>query len=350
MVFELSELLPTVFQFFAEALTYAPQELIIILILAVLIDLIFGEPPAAIHPVVWIGKLIGFLKEKAPKNHRKLYGILMAFIVITFSVSISFIVIGIAHLDFVPTAVGILIQAVFLKATFAIKCMVQPAKEIQQKLDNGIETVRDELKTYVSRDTSKLSKSQITSAVVESISENYVDAMLTPIFFYVVFGPLGLPAAYLFKAASTLDSMVGYKNEKYIHLGWFSAKFDDVLNWIPARLSPFIIFIGAGFSNFAVGNLEKLKPIDGVCLAFKENKTTPSPNSGWPMAAAAGALQIRFEKPNTYVIGNEYREPDGNDISRVSILIIITSIITAFFGCLAIATIGYFAPILISMI
>ena len=335
-----------VFQFLSEMLTYTPGELILILSLAVLIDLIFGEPPAAIHPVVWIGKLIGFLKEKAPASGRKLYGVLMALTVIAFAVTISLIIIGVAHLEFMPAPIGILIQAYFLKATFAVKCMVQPAKEIQQKLDNDIETVRDELKTYVSRDTSKLSKSQIISAVVESISENYVDAMLTPVFFYVVFGPLGLPAAYLFKAASTLDSMVGYKNEKYIRLGWFSAKFDDVLNWIPARISPFLIFVGAGFSNFVVGDTEKLKPIDGIRLSFKENKTTPSPNSGWPMAAAAGALQIRFEKPNTYVIGNEYREPIKRDISRVSVLIIITSILTAAVGCAGIAVIWYAASII----
>ena len=335
-----------VFQFLSEMLTYTPEELILILSLAVLIDLIFGEPPAAIHPVVWIGKLIGFLKEKAPTNGRKLYGVLMALTVIAFAVTISLIVIGAAHLEFMPAPIGILIQAYFLKATFAVKCMVQPAKEIQQKLDNDIETVRDELKTYVSRDTSKLSKSQIISAVVESISENYVDAMLTPVFFYVVFGPLGLPAAYLFKAASTLDSMVGYKNEKYIRLGWFSAKLDDVLNWIPARISPFLIFVGAGISNFVVGDTEKLKPIDGIRLSFKENKTTPSPNSGWPMAAAAGALQIRFEKPNTYVIGNEYREPIKRDISRVSVLIIITSIFTAAVGCAGIAVIWYAASII----
>lgn len=166
---------------------------------------------------------------------------------------------------------------------------------------------------------------------------------MTPVFFYIVFGPFGLPAAYLFKAASTLDSMVGYKTEKYIHLGWFSAKFDDVLNWIPARLSPIFIAAGAGVSNLMSAGLEKMKPVSGLKLAGKENKITPSPNSGWPMAAAAGALQIRFEKPDTYVIGNDFREPEPQDISRVSILIIITSVITAAAGALAIGLIWHAA-------
>lgn len=343
MVLELSTTLMPFYQYLTEAFAYTSTELILVLLLAVFIDLIFGEPPAALHPVVWIGKLIGFLKEKAPKNHRKVYGVLMALIVIGFAVLLGAAVVLISHLPFMPYAAGILIQAVFLKATFAIKCMVQPAKEIQAKLDNDIDTVRQELVTYVSRDTSQLSRSQIISAVIESISENYVDALLTPIFFYVIFGPLGIPAAYLFKAASTLDSMVGYKNEKYFHLGWFSARFDDVLNWIPARISPIIIAVGAGFSNFMTGKLEKLKPVDGLKLAWKENKITPSPNSGWPMAAAAGALQIRFEKPDTYTLGNQYREPEITDISRVSILVIITSVITAFSGCLAIGVLWYAA-------
>jgi adenosylcobinamide-phosphate synthase len=328
-------------QILSDIVSYNPLELILVLIIAVLLDIVLGEPPAAIHPVVWIGKLIGFLKEKAPATHRKIYGVFLALTVIGFSVSIAIIVLIVSHAPFMPFIIGILIQAVFLKATFAVKCMVQPAKQIQKKMVSDIETVRDELKTYVSRDTSKLTKSQIISAVTESVSENYVDAILTPIFFYIVFGPLGLIAAYLFKAASTLDSMVGYKTEKYILLGWFSAKTDDVLNWIPARISPVIIFAGAAVSNLFAGKKEKYKPVAGWKLAMAENKATPSPNSGWPMAAAAGTLGIRFEKPDTYVIGNQYRDPESIDIDRMSLLIMVTALLTAAIGCAFIGGIGY---------
>ncbi|MCL2862915.1 MAG: cobalamin biosynthesis protein [Methanimicrococcus sp.] len=338
MVIELSEL---ILNALINTFTFTSTELVLVLILAVLLDLIFGEPPAALHPVVWIGKLTGFLKERAPKNNRKLYGILMALTVIAFSVSVAFAVVFIAHLEFVPFFVGVSIQALFLKASFAIKCMVQPAGEIQKILDKDIETARQELVAYVSRDTSKLDRNQIVSAVTESISENYVDSLMSPMFFYVIFGPFGLPAAYLFKAVSTLDSMVGYKTEKYLRLGWFSAKFDDLLNWIPARLSPFFIMAGAAVSNLFKGRLEKFSPVEGLKLAFKENKATPSPNSGWPMAAAAGALRVRFEKPNTYVIGDGYRKPEPPDISRVSVLIIVTSVMTGIVSCLAISAVWY---------
>ena len=319
-----------------ETFAFTPMDLILILLLAVLIDLVFGEPPSAVHPVVWIGKLIEFLKSKAPKKHRRIYGIIMALTVIAFSVSIAAAVVLIANHEYMPYAIGILIQAFFLKATFAIKCMVQPGREIQKKLDSDIKTAREELIAYVSRDTSELSKSQIVSSVSESVSENYVDALLSPLFFFIVFGPFGLLAAYFFKAVSTLDSMVGYKTEKYIHLGWFSARFDDVLNWIPARLSPFFIAAGAVFSNPLLGGLEKMRPVDGFKLALKENKASPSPNSGWPMAAAAGTLHVRFEKPGTYVIGNQYRTPETADIERVSALIIMTSVITAVTAVLAV--------------
>ena len=333
-------------QILSNTVTYNPPELILVLVTAVLLDLILGEPPAVIHPVVWIGKLISFLKEKAPAAHRKRYGVFMTLIVMGFSVSIAAVVLAAAHAPFMPYLLGVLIQAAFLKATFAIKCMVRPAKQIQKKMEEDIGTVRDELKTYVSRDTSELTKSQIYSAVVESISENYVDAILSPIFFYVLLGPFGLLAAYFFKAASTLDSMVGYKTEKYIQLGWFAAKTDDVLNWIPARLSPVFFLASAAFSNPFAGSVEKYHPAAGWKQAMAENKTTPSPNSGWPMAAAAGTLGVRFEKPSVYVIGNQYRDPESIDIVRMSLLVIVMSLFTAASGCVFIGAIGYLIRIL----
>ncbi|MDV0447615.1 Cobalamin biosynthesis protein CobD [Methanosarcinaceae archaeon Ag5] len=320
--------------------SYSFTELICILLLAILIDLILGEPPEKIHPVVWIGTVIQFFKNRIPKNHQKFYGVVMAVTTILFAGAVAFAVVWFSHLYFLPTFVGVIIQAWFLKATFAVKCMMSPAKEMKKKLNqDDLDVVRDELKTYVSRDTSKLSKPQIMSAIIESISENYVDSILSPILFFAVFGPLGLVAAYMFKAASTLDSMVGYKTEKYINVGWFSARFDDVTNWIPARLSPIFIAAGAVFSNLAIGNgkdMEKLYAKDGFKLALAENKTTASPNSGWPMAAAAGTLHIRFEKPDNYVIGGQYREPVLRDIDRVSVLIMATSVLSGIIACLLI--------------
>lgn len=142
MVIELFQMLTPLYQYFSAAFTYAPAELILVLLLAVLIDLVFGEPPAAVHPVVWIGKLIGFLKAKAPKKHRKIYGTLMALTVICSTVLMAVLIVLAAHDSRMPYAGGIVIQAVFLKATFAIKCMVRPAEKIREKLDTDIEAAR----------------------------------------------------------------------------------------------------------------------------------------------------------------------------------------------------------------
>jgi adenosylcobinamide-phosphate synthase len=300
--------------------------LALVLLLAAGIDIIFGEPPASVHPVVWIGKLITFLKNAAPKTHRKLYGVIMALCCVFFAAILGYSVLYIAALPGMPTILALLIEAYFLKATFAINCLLSPAREIYRHLEeNRLEKVRELLPIYVSRNTSKLTRTQMSSAVIESVSENYVDGILSPVFYYALFGEFGLVAAYVFKAISTLDSMVGYKTEPYKDLGYFSAKSDDVLNWVPARIS--VIFILA--ASFLVALLPKkqgkINPFNSVRSALEDGMKTPSPNSGYPMAATAGALGVKLEKPDYYVLGASYPPTEINDIKRVSQLIAIAS-------------------------
>ncbi|HWR24747.1 MAG TPA: adenosylcobinamide-phosphate synthase CbiB, partial [Methanosarcina sp.] len=181
------------------------------------------------------------------------------------------------------------------------------------------------LPIYVSRDPSKLTKTQMSSAVIESVSENYVDGILSPIFYYAIFGGYGLVAAYVFKAISTLDSMVGYKTEPYKELGYFSAKADDVLNWIPARISVIFILAAALTLNLLPKSPGKINPFNIIKSAFEDGMKTPSPNSGYPMAATAGALGVKLEKPENYVLGASYPPTEIKDIKRVSQLIAIAS-------------------------
>jgi adenosylcobinamide-phosphate synthase len=300
--------------------------LALVLLLAAAIDVIFGEPPAAVHPVVWIGKLIGFLKNAAPKTHRKLYGGAMALCCVLFAAFLGYSVLYIAALPGIPVAFAILIEAYFLKATFAIKCLLSPAREIYKYLEeNRLEKVRELLPIYVSRNPSKLTKTQMSSAVIESVSENYVDGILSPIFYYAVFGGYGLVAAYIFKAISTLDSMVGYKTEPYKELGYFSAKSDDLLNWIPARISVIFILAAAFTLNLLPKSFGEINPFNSIKNAFEDGMKTPSPNSGYPMAATAGALGVKLEKPDYYVLGASYPPTEVEDIKRVSQLIAIAS-------------------------
>ena len=300
--------------------------LALVLLLAAVIDIFIGEPPAAIHPVVWIGKLINFLKNAAPKTHRKIYGVAMALCCVLFAALLGYSVLYIAALPGIPGILALLIEAYFLKATFAINCLLSPAREIYKYLEeNKLEKVRELLPIYVSRNTSKLTKTQMSSAVIESVSENYVDGILSPIFYYALFGEFGLVAAYVFKAISTLDSMVGYKTEPYRELGYFSAKSDDVLNWIPARISVIFILAAAFTMSLLPKKQGKINPLNSIKSAIEDGMKTPSPNSGYPMAATAGALGVKLEKPETYVLGALYPPTEVKDIKRVSQLIAIAS-------------------------
>ncbi len=300
--------------------------LAMVLLLAITIDIIFGEPPAAVHPVIWMGKLINFLKNIAPKIHRKFYGFIMVLCCVFFAASLGYFVLYIAALPGMPRILAILIEAYFLKATFAIKCLLSPAREIYKYLEeNRLEKVRELLPIYVSRNTSKLTKTQMSSAVIESVSENYVDCILSPILYYVLFGEFGLVAAYAFKAISTLDSMVGYTTKQYKELGYFSAKSDDALNWIPARISVIFILAAALIVAMLPKKQGKINPFNSIKSVLEDGMKTPSPNSGYPMAATAGALGVKLEKPDYYVLGALYPPTEIKDIKRVSQLIAIAS-------------------------
>ena len=181
---------------------------------------------------------------------------------------------------------------------------------------------------YVSRNTSQLTEEQVSSAVIETSSENFVDGILSPLFYFALFGPWGIIAAYVFKATSTLDSMVGYKDPQYLHLGWFSARFDDILNWIPARISLLPISIAAVLLSLVPAFSRSLDPVNTVRYSIKDGRKTPSPNSGYPMAAFAGAMSIRLEKPKVYVLAAENPYPKFFHIKLTRSLVLSSSLIS----------------------
>ena len=297
-------------------------DLVSILLLAVAFDILIGEPPAALHPVVWIGKFIDVLKKATPTTHRKIYGVFLATATIVFASAIGYMAMIISMHSAVPQTIGYLIAAYFLKSTFAIRSLLTPAQKIYEDIvKNDLKSARRDLPIYVSRDPSKLNTDQMSSAVIESMAENFVDGILSPIFYYLLLGPFGLVGAYVYKAVNTLDSMVGYKDDMHIELGYFSAKLDDVLNWIPARISVAFVAIAALICNTSENESRITVFIHTIKSAKVEGRNTPSPNSGYPIAAASGALGIRLEKPDTYVLGNELNQPKPKDIKRASQLI-----------------------------
>lgn len=272
-------------------------------ILAVAIDLLFGEPKAPFHPVVWIGTLIGFLDRHAPRNFKRLYGVILALFCIGTTVAVGY---GItALLNSVSPLLALLVTAYLLKSTFCLSFLWSIAGEIFSDLKAGrLDAARAKLPALVGRDVSKLNEGQLASCVIESLGESFVDGIFSPLFYFVL---LGLPGALAYRAINTLDSMVGYKGEKHIKVGWASARIDDLANFIPARLS--VLLIAAVSILFG-------SPLTPVRTALRDGRNPPSINSGYPMAAFAGGLGLRLEKLKYYVLGEGLKPCGVDDIPR----------------------------------
>jgi len=276
------------------------NEALAVFLLAAAYDILLREMPARIHPVVWIGRLISFLRLRFPAS--KIGGMALALVVIAVTVlSGHLLVRAVGYLPLLP----LLLSAFLLKSTFSMRCLLQVSSDIGRAIEEDMDRARSMLPALVGRDTASLSQGQASSAVIESLSENYVDGILSPIFYYVLFSPLGLglEAALAFKAVSTMDSMVGYKTEGLRELGFAGARADDLLNFIPARLSIFSIALARPLQAGAA-----------LAAAIRFHGPPPSPNSGWPMAACGGALGLRLEKPGSYVLLDEGEEPQTSDV------------------------------------
>ncbi len=282
-----------------------------VLLLALFLDIIFGEPPAFMHPVVWMGNLINFFVGRAPVQPRKLYGFFMA----VFCTGTALLT-GIMIASSGNGLLNLIIAAFFLKSTFSIRMLLVSALSVKKDLDEGnIEKVRTDLKTFVGRDTSTLNVQHSASAVIESLAESFVDGILSPLFYFLLFG---LPGALTYRMINTLDSMVGYRKEPFIELGYASARLDDIANWIPARLSPLFIFTASIFFG---------SPINSVRTCIRDHGKTASPNSGWSMSAVSGSLGVRLEKVGYHVLGEKFGEPQPLHISRAGSIVGFSSLI-----------------------
>lgn len=265
-------------------------------IVALLIDRFVGEPPNALHPVVWMGKVISFFDRRISRGHprrERSLGIMMATTVILL---FSFLVLLLMALvrDFLGLLAWAILGGILLKTMFAMAAMGKHTEPVREALLAGdLELGRGKAAMMVSRDVSQLDKEHVISCAAESAAENTVDSIFSPLFY---FGLLGLPAAVAYRASNTLDAMVGYLNDRYRHVGWFSAKLDDCTNFVMARAAvPFILL-----ALFILGKDWRA----GWNASKKYHDQTLSPNKGWHMSAFAGGLGIRFEKIGWYVMGD----------------------------------------------
>ena len=270
-----------------------------VLAAALLLDACAGEFPNAVHPVVWMGNTISFLTRLAPANGKWkqfLFGMIIAtFVPLLFAGGTLALMYALR-----PWPVLQLIVAFpILKATFALRALGKAAALMRTALEEGkLDCARFELRNLCSRDSSNLAAGQLVAATIESVAENLSDSVVAPLFYYIL---LGLPGAVFYRAVNTLDSMIGYHG-KYEYLGKASARFDDVLNYIPARLTAALILLGGAFSGQDV----RL----GLRTLARDGALTESPNAGRPMAAMAGLLHVELEKVGHYKLGNAL-EPLG---------------------------------------
>ena len=275
---------------------------IVIVGFALLLDFLIGDPKTKYHPTAWIGKLIAvlvpFSRNNSPK--KELFGgILIVFTVVvivsTLLVALDF-GINLLTIDIVSLVVSIVVGSILLKTTIAIRGMQKHALSVVDALEkDDLDSARNHLSMIVKRNTKNLDKNHISSAVLESVSENTVDGVTGPLFYYAVFG---LPGAFVYRAINTIDSMIGYKTSLFRNIGWFGANCDTILNYIPSRLTGLVMILSA----LILGYNWK----ESFYIMKRDGRKLESPNAGFPIAALAGALGTKLEKINYYAVG------DGN--------------------------------------
>lgn len=298
---------------------------VLISIFAYFMDLIVGDPYGFPHPVIYIGKLISLLERnlRKLKINMKLAGALLCLILMS---SVALITYSICKLASVNIYLYIFVSAVIVCTCFSTKCLADEGKKIYDSFEeNNIELSRKQLSYIVGRDTSALDEPDIIRATVETIAENTVDGTISPMFYAFIGGPI---LAILYKAVNTMDSMIGYKNERYIDFGMTAARLDDIFNYIPARIS----LIGFTMASFILRYDYK----SCIKIAIRDRKNHTSPNCAYPEAAVAGALGIELGGTNIYfgqkvykpTIGEKKRKIVKEDILKTNRLLYLSTFLT----------------------
>ncbi len=294
-------------------------ESIMIIVFALTLDFVVGDPKSKHHPTAWIGSLIAQLTPNA-KKLGKLGGFLLVLavtaVVLTLLVVLD-IGINFISVNYIELIISIIAGSILLKTTIAIRGMEKHALAVVESIDqDNLDAARDKLALIVKRNTKELDKNHILSGVLESVSENTVDGITGPLFYFALFG---LPGAFVYRIINTIDSMIGYKNSIFQNVGWFGANCDKILNYIPARLTAFVMVLSAVIVGADWKNSYQIMKRDGT--------KTESLNAGYPMAALAGALQTKFEKIDHYSLGEGSFELTKHHIKSAIILMKMTSII-----------------------
>ena len=290
------------------------------------LDLIIGDPEGWTHPVIWIGKWISFVEKRLRKRGRNLRRSALVLTASTVLIAMAATAAMLGILALIHQAALFIGMCIISWWCLSAKCLAMEAKGVYRALGVSVEKGRTQVARIVGRDTTELSEEEIVCATVETVAENTTDGVISPMLYLAIGGPV---LAMGFKAASTLDSMVGYLNEKYRDIGWSSAKLDDVLNYIPARICGWLMCIGAFFV--------KLDGKNAIRIMKRDHANHLSPNCAWSESAAAGAMHIQLGGTHTYfgkvvekpTIGDDDRQVEKQDILRANCLLYISSTLMA---------------------
>lgn len=305
-------------------------------IMGFVLDMILGDPYCLPHPVRLIGKMISVLENRLiikqdniqNNNQRNLHkGALLVFIVCAVTLIITSGILVLAY--YIDSGVGVVIESVMTYQILATKCLKVESMKVYSSLKNeGLVAARKSVSMIVGRDTQVLDEKGVIKAAVETVAENTSDGSIAPMLYTAIGGPI---LGFLYKAVNTMDSMIGYKNDKYMYFGRVAAKLDDIFNYIPSRISAYLMI----FAAFAGG-----KDFDGK-MAYKiykrDNRKHASPNSAQTESVCAGALGIQLAGDASYFgkivkkyyIGDATRDIECEDIKRVNHLMYLTVLICA---------------------
>ena len=300
--------------------------LLTIMIFSLAFDLIVGEFPARIHPVVLVGGIINFFKDRLIKYNSRTAGLFLTICVIAFGSLIMLVPLLIFKMfifNDIMEYVFKLVALLLLSSCFSVKLLLSSAREVEDDLKRGnLKVARERVSYLVSRKTSELSKEHVISATIETLTENIPDSYVSTMFYYVLFGVIAyfigfndfdaviiaILAAFIHRIIDTLDSMVGYETDELINIGYVPAKLDDIVNYIPARFSGALIVV----ASLAMG----LNWRNSYFIMRRDARAGPSPNSGYTMSAVAGALNIQLEKENVYTLGDPIHKIETECIEK----------------------------------
>ena len=275
-----------------------------------LLDLLFGDPQRLPHPVVWFGRMISFGEHRlntphtsSDSQHRKAKGAVMAVTLIVAVFATAWLLRQALYR--LPSPLGgglwvVLFDVVAIFYCLAGTTLIREVRAVFLALDRSLDEGRRQVARIVGRDTSELSAQEVRTAALETLAENLSDGVIAPLFWYAL---LGTPGMLAYKMVNTLDSMIGYKTERYKDFGCWAAHIDDVANYIPARLTAFLMVLGAGCCTRHPLSITRL-----LRFVWRNGRNHASPNSGWPEAALAAILDCRFGGPH-YYFGQLFDKP-----------------------------------------